>query len=396
MTRQRDPAVETLDQALKRRAIEGVLYEKLYENKLRCFACGHRCVIPEGFDGICKIRFNRGGKLLVPSGYVAGLQVDPIEKKPFYHAFPGAAALSFGMLGCDYHCGYCQNWLSSQALRDSAARSPTQDIGAEQILALAKRHAVPVMVSTYNEPLITTEWAVEIFSAARREGIICGYVSNGNATPEVLRYLRPYVDLFKVDLKGFRQENYRELGGRLENVIETIRLLHEMGFWVEVVTLLVPGFNDSPDELRDMATFLASVSPDIPWHVTAFHQNYKMIDKANTTTRDLSRAAGIGKEAGLRYVYAGNLPGHVGDLENTRCPGCDELLIERFGFKVLQFGLRDDGTCPSCGTPIAGFWGEDWSLPENNDGIAGRRSRPITVRPESVLDPARHGKIPRS
>jgi len=359
MPRKLDPAVASLSRILEARMEEGALgalYEKLPEDGVRCFACGHRCRIPEGLDGICRVRVNRGGRLYVPRGYVAGLQVDPIEKKPFFHVLPGAAALSFGMLGCDYHCSYCQNWLSSQALRDRAAQAPTRDVEAEQIVALAKRERAPVIVSTYNEPLITSEWAVEIFGLARKEGILCGYVSNGNGTPEVLSYLRPHVDLYKVDLKGFREGAYRELGGNLRTVLDTIVRLREMEFWVEIVTLLVPGFNDSPRELRELSAWIASVSPDIPWHVTAFHRDYNMTGPADATAEDLVRAAEIGKESGLRYVYAGNLPGCVGDLENTRCPSCRALIVERRGYRVLQVRLGAGGTCPGCATAIAGLW----------------------------------------
>jgi pyruvate formate lyase activating enzyme len=390
MARPRDPHVETLDAALKRRTREGVLYEKLDGNKVRCFACGHRCVILDGHDGICRVRFNRGGTLFVPRGYVAGLQVDPIEKKPFFHAFPGAVALSFGMLGCDFHCGYCQNWLTSQALRDDAAIAPPRDIEPAEIVDIAKTHGAPVIVTTYNEPLITSEWAVEVFSLAKEAGIICGYVSNGNGTPECLKYIRPYVDLYKVDLKSFRDAEYRQLGGKLENVLRSIELLHEMGFWVEIVTLVVPGFNDSEEELRDMAKFLAGVSVDIPWHLTAFHQDYKMTENRNTAVGDLVRAAEIGKEAGLRYVYAGNLPGMVGDLENTRCWKCRALLIERWGYKILSYRLDDArGACPDCGAAIAGFWRKGWKVPEKDGGLPGRRPRALPLAAEPLFSPPR-------
>ncbi len=388
MARKKDPAVETLDRALKARTAVGVLYEKLEKDRVRCYACGHRCTILEGLDGICRVRFNRAGTLYVPRGYVAGLQVDPIEKKPFFHALPGAVALSFGMLGCDLHCGYCQNWLTSQALRDSAALSPPRDVEASELVAIARQRGAPVMVSTYNEPLITSEWAVEVFSAAKAEGITCGFVSNGNATREVLDYLRPHVDLYKVDLKGFRDSNYRELGGKLANVLDTIRNLHEMGFWVEIVTLLVPGFNDSQEELRDLARFLVSVSPHIPWHVTAFHRDYKMNDRDDTTARDLVRAAEIGREEGLRYVYAGNLPGMVGELENTYCHGCGQLLIERLGFRVLDYRLAEGGTCPACGARIPGFWKPGWRLPERDGGLPGRIPRTVPIRPASLVWPS--------
>jgi pyruvate formate lyase activating enzyme len=358
MVRKRDPAVESLDATLKQRTVLGAeaLWDELPDRKVRCYSCGHRCAILDGLDGICRVRFNRGGKLYVPRGYGAGLQVDPIEKKPFFHVLPGVDALSFGMLGCDYHCSYCQNWLTSQSLRDDSALAAPRDVAPEEIVALAKRYAAPVLVSTYNEPLITSEWAVEVFKLARSEGIVCGYVSNGNGTPEVLEYLRPWVDLYKVDLKGFRDVSYRKLGGKLDNVLDTIRSLHRMGFWVEIVTLLIPGFNDSEAELRDLTSFVASVSPDIPWHVTAFHHDYKMLDPANTTARDLQRAARIGRDQGLRFVYAGNLPGRVGDWEHTWCPSCRALLVERHGFDVRQYRVTDRGTCPSCGTAIPGRW----------------------------------------
>ncbi len=253
----------------------------------------------------------------------------------------------------------CQNWLSSQALRDPAARVHPTIISAEQIVELAKRYGARAVVSSYNEPLITAEWAVEIFKLAKAEGLLCGFVSNGNATPEVLDYLRPWMECYKVDLKSMSQKNYQYLGGRLENVLETIKMAYERGFWVEIVTLLVPGWNTSDDELRAAAEFIASVSPDIPWHVTAFHKDYKMQEPDNTTPDILMRAAEIGKEAGLHYVYAGNLPGQVGDLENTYCPNCRTLLIERYGYVILDYRLTGQGTCPNCGTKIPGIWPKD-------------------------------------
>ncbi|MBI4579100.1 MAG: radical SAM protein, partial [Planctomycetes bacterium] len=249
---------------------------------IRCVACGHRCRIAPGKSGVCRVRFNEDGRLLVPAGYVAGVQVDPIEKKPFFHAFPGHDALSFGMLGCDLHCSYCQNWVSSQSLRDDAAVAPPNFIAPDEIVALALERGAPAMVSTYNEPLITADWAMKVFRLARRQGVVCGFVSNGNATPEVLSYIRPCVDLYKVDLKCFDDRNYRKLGGTLKNVLDTIGRLVDMGFWVEIVTLIVPGFNDGDEELTNIARFLVGVSADIPWHVTAFHPDYKMTDPPRT------------------------------------------------------------------------------------------------------------------
>ncbi len=345
------PLRETLRHYVK----EGELYRTLSPDTLECYACGHRCKIHEGRDGICKIRFNRGGKLLVPYGYAAGIQADPIEKKPFFHAFPGATALSFGMLGCDLHCAYCQNWITSQALNDPHAGSEPIGISPKQMVLLAKNHKARVMTSTYNEPLITSEWAVEIFKEARREGLTCSYVSNGNATPEVLKYIRPWVDLYKVDLKSFNDKNYRKLGTKLQTVLDSIHMIYDHGFWLEVVSLIIPSFNDSPGELRAMAEFLVSISPNIPWHVTAFHQDYKMTDPDNTPVETLIRAAAIGRDAGLNFVYAGNLPGESGNWENTYCPSCHTLLVERVGFRVLQNKI-ENGKCHKCRQPIPGFW----------------------------------------
>jgi pyruvate formate lyase activating enzyme len=346
----------TLGRTLARLTREGELYERLEGGRVRCVACGHRCVIPPGREGVCRVRFNEGGVLRVPFGYVAGLHADPIEKKPFYHVLPGAKALSFGMLGCEMHCGFCQNWLTSQALRDGAAQAPVEEISAAEIVAAARHTGARVVTSTYNEPLITSEWAAAVFRLARDAGLLCSYVSNGNGTEEVLEYLRPRVSLFKVDLKGFRDRPYRDLGGTLERVTWTIRALHEKGFWVEVVTLVVPGHNDSPEELRDIARFLVSVSPDVPWHVTAFHPDYRMGDRAATSARALLRAAETGAAEGLRFVYAGNLPGVVRSWESTHCPGCRAVLVERLGFRVLSNRIGPDGRCPGCRRPIPGVW----------------------------------------
>jgi len=284
------------------------------------------------------------------------VQCDPIEKKPFFHAYPGALAYSFGMLGCDLHCAYCQNWVTSQALRDPAAVAPPIEASPEAMVRDAKRFGAQVIVSTYNEPLITSEWAVAVFKAAKAAGLVTGFVSNGNGTPEVLEYLRPWIDLYKVDLKSFDDRHYRQLGGRLEPILDTIRRLHAMGIWLEIVTLLIPGFNDSRDELSRLTAFVAGVSPDIPWHVTAFHGDYKMTEPGNTTADMLEAAASIGTDAGLRYVYAGNLPGAVGGLEDTRCASCGTTLVARTGYRVRDYRITLDGRCPGCAAPVPGRW----------------------------------------
>jgi pyruvate formate lyase activating enzyme len=346
----------TLAELIDPRTREGTLWAPLEGGRLRCVACGHRCIVPLGQRGICKVRYNRDGRLQVPWGYVAGLQLDPIEKKPFFHAYPGAKALSFGMLGCDLHCAFCQNALTSQALRDPTMGVPPEDVTPATIVQTATRRGARILTSTYNEPLITAEWGVEVFRAGRAAGLVGSFVSNGNATPEVLDYLRPWVDLYKVDLKAFRDRSYRQLGGLLRTILDAIQSIHARGFWLEIVTLIVPGLNLDEGELREAAEFIAGVSPDIPWHVTAFHPDYRMDDRDGTPAHALVRAAELGVAAGLRYVYAGNLPGRVGPFEDTRCPRCGRAVVRRLGFRVLERRVDATGRCEGCGTVIPGRW----------------------------------------
>jgi pyruvate formate lyase activating enzyme len=522
---------EVLDELTAEGAAE--LTEHLEHDALRCYACGHRCLINEGKRGICKVRYNERGRLMVPANYVAALACDPTEKKPFFHALPGSDTLTFGMLGCDLHCAYCftpetmivtdrgplafeeifrtasrhdvhpdaeiayhenlhaiaasgalrpvrgifkhryqgrlavvrpyylpalrctpdhrvyatdniasapqpiqaqrltnkhylaiprhyafssaqisdlmkrlcvsgkveetedyclvpvrdidfinyegdvynmeveeehnylagffsvsncQNWLTSQALRDDTAGTRPNVVSPDRLVAMAKAYGAQLVGTSYNEPLITAEWAVEVFKRAKPEGFRTAFISNGNATPQVLDYIRPWTDCYKIDLKSMNDRNYRQLGGVVDNILETVKMVKERGFWEEIVTLVIPGFNDSTDELRRAADFIASVSPDIPWHVTAFHQDYKMTENANTTAEQLIRACEIGREAGLRFIYAGNLPGRVGRWENTYCPSCDELLIERYGYLIRQMKVTPTGNCPKCETAIPGIW----------------------------------------
>jgi pyruvate formate lyase activating enzyme len=358
---------DVLDQRVREADVS--LYEKLGNQRVRCFSCGHCCPIPEGQPGVCKVRFNRDGTLYVPWGYTAGMQCDPIEKKPFFHAYPGALAYSFGMLGCDLHCGYCQNWVTSQALRDPNAVSPPMEVSPEMLVRDALAQGAKVLVSTYNEPLITSEWAVAIFKEAKAAGLLTGFVSNGNGTPQVLEYVRPWLDLYKVDLKSFDDRRYHELGGRIGPILDSIRRIYQMGLWLEIVTLLIPGFNDSDDELQRLTEFVAGVSPDIPWHVTAFHTDYKMQGdgQRDTTTGDLLRAVEIGRHAGLRYIYAGNLPGMVGECEDTHCPQCQAILIRRYGYHIDEYHLTSEGRCPQCACQIPGRW-----APEFRGQIASR------------------------
>ncbi len=263
----------------------------------------------------------------------------------------------------------CQNWLTSQAMRDPDADDSINHIRKmtpQGMVELAHRTNASVVVSSYNEPLITSEWAVGIFKEAKAAGLMCAYVSNGNNTPEVMEYIRPYIDAYKVDLKSMNDKNYRKLGGVLQHTLDGIKRAHDLGLWVEIVTLTIPGFNDSNEELWDAARFIAGISKDIPWHVTAFHKDYKMTEPDNTPARTLLRAAEIGGEAGLHYVYAGNLSGRVEEYEDTLCSHCNARLIKRDGYVILEYHITSAGTCPYCGTKVPGVWPTDSSQVQLN------------------------------
>lgn len=345
-----------MDELIKKFTREGQLW-KLEGDAVRCLACAHHCLLRAGRSGICKVRWNNSGKLFVPYGYVAGLHPDPIEKKPFFHVLPGSLALTFGMLGCNFHCDFCQNWFTSQFARDersAQAINSIRSVSPEGLVNLALQSGARSIVSSYNEPFISAEWAGEIFDVAREHGLFTGMVSNGYATQEALDLLAPKLNALKIDLKCYSEPNYRKLGGVLNNVMETIRLAVERGIWVEVVSLIIPEFNDSDDELYQMARAVGQVSADIPWHVTAYHPDYER-DAPATPPDTLIRAVEIGFEAGLSYVYAGNLPGRVNSYENTLCPRCGKTLVERTGFRAKAVGLLN-GTCSACGKTIPGIW----------------------------------------
>jgi pyruvate formate lyase activating enzyme len=367
------PAALPLARALGQWTREGSIYEREGDGGVRCFACGHRCFIPAGRSGVCRVRFNEGGILRVPWGYVAGLQCDPIEKKPFFHALPGARALSFGMLGCDLHCAYCQNWITSQTLRDPDATAEARPVEPREIAALAQRLGAPVIASTYNEPLITSEWGVEVLREAARLGILGAYVSNGNGTERVLDFIEPWVRICKVDLKSFRDRTYRSLGGTLEAVLRTIESLWRRGIWLEIVTLIVPGLNDTDEEIREIAGFLRGLSPEIPWHLTAFHPDYRMSERPATASDALVRAATLARSEGMRFVYAGNRPGDVGEFEDTRCPGCGFTLVSRRGYVVQRVAVDATGACARCARPVPGVWhggAQHPALPAGSSGAA--------------------------
>jgi pyruvate formate lyase activating enzyme len=326
------------------------------KGRVRCLACAHGCLLKENQRGICQVRSARQNTLWVPQNYVCGLQCDPIEKKPFFHVFPGSGALTFGMVGCNFRCGFCQNWISTQALLHESITLPVRPISAEEIVHSAQRNHARLVVSSYNEPMITIEWAAHIFQKAQASGLACAMVSNGFASPEALAFIRPHLNALKIDLKCFREQSYRRMGGRLKPVMETIRLAHKLGLWLEIVTLLIPGFNSEEHEIREMAQFIKSVDPNIPWHITAFHPDYQMTNGRYTSAAELITAAEIGRSTDLNFVYTGNMPGRAGAWENTQCPQCHSLLIERRGYSINQYHLDSSGKCPHCQHSIPGLW----------------------------------------
>ncbi len=349
-----------LEDKMRKYSAPAELSERLNDGNVRCLACAHKCAIQPGGSGVCKVRFNEGGTLKVPWGYISGLGLDPIEKKPFFHALPGALTFSFGMLGCNFKCSFCQNYLTSQTFRDPACLVGDIEPADPVALAAAARDAgAAFMVSTYNEPLITAEWSVAVFKEARKFGIRGAYVSNGYASPEVLDYLRPHVGIYKVDLKTFSDENYLKVaGGKLSTVLKAIELIYAKGFWLEIVTLLIPGFNDSSEELSSLAGFISGISKDIPWHVTAFYPTYLMTDRGSTPPETLLMARDIGLKKGLKYIYTGNIPGQ--GFEDTRCPSCGKALVTRRGFSILSNTIKvtkkGKGLCSNCSTVIPGIW----------------------------------------
>lgn len=321
-----------------------------------CVACPQRCRLDEGHRGACGLRFCREGVLRVPWGYTSSVALDPLEKKPFFHVCPGARVLSFGTLGCTLRCPFCQNWAISQAVRDDRALALPRPTAIADLLALAESAGSAWIAATYNEPLIAAEWVIDVFTAARRRGRRTAIVSNGYASPETLAALTPCLDAANIDLKCFTEAGYRQLGGHLAPVQDCLRGLHASGVWLEVTTLVVPGFNDDPGELAAAADFLAGISPDLPWHLSAYHPDYRLQDgPAATPPETLRRACDLGRRHGLRFVYAGNLPDRLGQAD-TLCPGCGDTLVRRRGFAVAERRLAAGGLCPHCGARLAGIW----------------------------------------
>jgi pyruvate formate lyase activating enzyme len=330
------------------------LFHKAKDHYLRCGACRHNCVIAPGQSGVCGVRQNKGGELyLRVYGHAVAVNVDPIEKKPLYHFMPGSEVFSFGTIGCNFQCTFCQNWEISQADVEKSDRG--QDLQPKTIVERCRKENIPIIAYTYNEPTIFVEYAHDTAKLAQKHGIKNVFVSNGYESEECLRYMADWCDAINIDIKAYDQKFYTERcgGAKVQGVLDSVKLAHDLGIWVECTTLIIPDLNDSDRELRKIAEFIESVSPDIPWHVTAFHPDYKMMDRGRTPAKTLNRAWRIGRDAGLHYVYTGNLSerGH----DNTECYNCGELLVERFGMECLSCDV-DDGSCPKCKKIIPGVW----------------------------------------
>ena len=329
------------------------LYEKLKDEKVRCNLCPHHCVITEGKRGICGVKENTEGILysLVYERAIAN-NVDPIEKKPFFHFLPNSLAFSIATVGCNFRCSFCQNYDISQFPKEKK-EIIGEMLSPERIVSSAKRNKCKSISYTYTEPTIFYEYAYETAKIATREGIKNNFVTNGYISKEALKLISPYLDAADVDLKSFKEEFYQKFcGARLSPVLDSLKLMKELGIWVEVTTLIIPTLNDSDEELEEIANFIFSLGKETPWHLSRFYPHYKLADLPPTSVEILHKAREIGKKAGLNYVYAGNVPGDEG--ENTFCPNCGEMVIRRYGFQVLENRLKQ-GKCPDCGTKIAGI-----------------------------------------
>lgn len=334
---------------------EAMLYNALPEKKVSCFLCNHRCDIVNSKFGICGVRQDREGKLYTHVyGEVIAAHVDPIEKKPLYHFLPGTTSFSVATIGCNFRCPFCQNWQISQVSKRKEQGLSGQKLLPEDVVYAAKNYGCRSISYTYTEPTIFFEYAYETAKLAKKEGLANVFVTNGYMTPEALETIKPYLDACNVDLKSFREEFYKEIcKAHLQPVLDSIRLMKKLNIWVEVTTLVVPDENDGEEELRNIARFIAETDPDIPWHISRFHPNYKYTDTRATPLETLRKACSIGKREGLRYIYVGNV---LGESEDTLCPSCGETIIRRHGFSISGYKVKDSA-CASCGKHVAGVFG---------------------------------------
>ncbi len=351
---------------------EAILYDKLPDHKVRCGLCAHGCIIADGKKGICQVRENRGGTLYtLVYGRTVTQHVDPVEKKPLFHFYPGSMAYSFATPGCNFHCRWCQNWEISQMPREQHFISG-EEASPDQIVDAALKAGCRSIAYTYTEPTIFFEYAYDTARVAHNAGLSNIFITNGYMTEKALKLLRPYLDAANVDLKAFRDETYRKyVGARLQPVLDTLKMIKRLGIWLEVTTLLIPGINDNQEELRDAAQFVVrELGPETPWHISRFSPNYKMTDVPPTPVETLRGAREIGLTEGLKYVYVGNSSDETS--QDTACPDCGGILIRRRGFGVLDNHIQN-GHCSHCGAHIAGVKMEGNGL--DDDG-GPERARP--------------------
>lgn len=340
---------------------KAILYEKLENNKVRCIACSHQCLINDEKTGICGIRQNKDGDLyLLVYGKAISVNIDPVEKKPLFHFLPGQKAFSLGTIGCNFGCDFCQNWEISQLpktidkIRETSYEMQHENWLPKTIVKNCQDSKIPMIAYTYNEPTIWAEYAFDTMKLAKGQGIKNVWVSNGFMSNKTLEFISPYLDAINIDLKSFSDDFYKKIcKARLEPIKENIKKIWQKGIWTEVTTLIISELNDSEKELKQMAEFLKDISVDIPWHISAFYPSYKMLDIAPTPQETLIKAYKIGKDAGLKYVYTGNIPDS--EFESTLCPNCNFLIIKRLGMETLENKLKN-GKCPKCGEKIAGKW----------------------------------------
>ena len=333
---------------------EAMLYRSLSGEKVECYLCSHRCqIVPPKF-GICGVRQNKEGKLYTHVfGEVIAAHIDPIEKKPLYHFLPKTTSFSIATVGCNFRCPYCQNWQISQVSKRGEGSLAGHKLLPEEVVSQAKSHGCQSISYTYTEPTIFYEYAYETSKLAKEKGLANVFVTNGYMTSEALETINPYLDACNVDLKSFREEFYKEFcRAQLEPVLDSIRLMKKLNIWVEITTLIIPGENDGEEELSQIARFIAELDPDIPWHISRFHPNYEFTDRYATPIDTLRKAFSIGKKEGLRYIYIGNV---LGESEDTSCPHCGHVLIQRQGFFVASQKVKDS-RCSFCGQPIAGVF----------------------------------------
>lgn len=329
---------------------KALLYEKLKNNKVRCQACSHNCLILPGKTGICTVRKNKGGELYsLTYKKLIARHVDPIEKKPLFHFMPGFLAYSIATIGCNFHCLFCQNADIAQGAKEgfSQLEFPGEDISAKEIVRTAKKENCQIIACTYTEPTIYIEYALEVMKEAKKNGLKNVWVSNGYMTQKALDLIAPYLDAVNIDLKSFSDNFYKRIcGARLQPVLDTLKRVKEKNIWLEVTTLLIPGQNDSETEISQIAGFIKNeLGPETPWHISRFYPTYKLIEVEPTSEERIRKAYNIGKLTGLKYVYGGNILDE--DMENTYCPKCNEVVIKRNGY-LTNIKYTDKGQCEKC------------------------------------------------